>query len=208
MSRAVSGGRARRPAEGRGPGHAVGVIETLETERLVLRPFGADDLDDLCRLHAEPSFWWFPLRRAMRPEETATFMDRQIADYASRDHPGFHAVVERDGGALVGWAGLSVPTFLPEVLPAVEVGWRLGERFRGRGYATEAAAASLGWGFGPLGLDSVLSIFEPENVRSGQVMDRLGFDAGFETTHPDRGLPLRVRTLTAADWATGTAGPS
>jgi RimJ/RimL family protein N-acetyltransferase len=182
------------------------MIETLETERLVLRPFTADDLDDLCRLHAEPSFWWFPLRRAMRPDETATFMAGQIADYASRHHPGFHAVVERDGGSLVGWAGLSVPTFLPEVLPAIEVGWRLGERFRGRGYATEAAAAALGWGFGPLGLDAVVSIFEPENARSGQVMDRLGFDAGFGTTHPDRGLPLRVRTLRAADWAAGPAG--
>jgi len=181
------------------------VIETLETERLVLRPFTPDDLDDLTRLHAEPSFWWFPLRRAMRPDETAGFMDRLIADYASPDRPGFHAVVERDGGSLAGWAGLSVPTFLPEVLPAVEVGWRLGERFRGRGYATEAAAASLGWGFGPLGLDSVLSIFEPENVPSGRVMDRLGFDAGFETTHPDRSHLLRVRTLAAADWATDPA---
>jgi RimJ/RimL family protein N-acetyltransferase len=182
------------------------VIETLETERLVLRPFTPDDLDDLCRLHAEPSFWWFPLRRAMRTEETAGFMHRQITHYASPDHPGFHAVVERDGGSLVGWAGLSVPTFLPEVLPAVEVGWRLGERFRGRGYATEAAAASLDWGFGHLGLDSVLSIFEPENVRSGRVMDRLGFDAGFETTQPDRGHLLRVRALASTDWAAGPAG--
>jgi RimJ/RimL family protein N-acetyltransferase len=115
-------------------------------------------------------------------------------------------VVERSTGALAGWAGLAVPTFLPEVLPAVEVGWRLGEGFRGRGYATEAASAALRWGFTDLGLDTILSIFEPDNVVSGRVMDRLGFDAGFETTHPGRGLPIVVRSLAVTDWV--PAGPS
>jgi RimJ/RimL family protein N-acetyltransferase len=59
------------------------------------------------------------------------------------------AVVVGDTGELAGWAGLSVPTFLPEVLPAIEVGWRLGVQFRGRGYATEAGSEWVRYGFGP-----------------------------------------------------------
>jgi RimJ/RimL family protein N-acetyltransferase len=177
---------------------------TIETERLLLRPFVQNDQDDLSRLHAEESFWWYPLRRAMTPAESEGFLLRVLADTADPGRPAFHAVIERSSGALIGWAGLSVPDFLPEVLPAVEVGWRFGPDHRGRGYATEAGAATLGWGFEDLGLDAVVSIFEPDNVASGRVMDRLGFDAGFATTHPARGLPLVVRTLTAADWRAGT----
>jgi RimJ/RimL family protein N-acetyltransferase len=176
------------------------VIEIIETERLVMRPFDRGDLGALAELHAEESFWWFPLRRGMSGEETVSFLDRAMATYASTERPSFHALVERSTGSLMGWAGLSVPNFLPEVLPAVEVGWRLGGPFRGHGYATEAATAALDWGFGPLGLDPIISIFEPENVPSGRVMDRLGFDAGFETVHPALGLPLVVRSLSAGRW--------
>ena len=139
----------------------------------------------------------------MMPAESEGFLLRALADTADPGRPAFHAVVERSSGALIGWAGLSVPDFLPEVLPAVEVGWRLGPDHRGRGYATEAGTAALRWAFEDLGLDAVVSIFEPDNAASGRVMDRLGFDAGFATTHPTRGLPLVVRTLTAADWRTG-----
>ncbi len=180
-----------------------GVNGTIQTERLVLRPFVAHDQDDLSRLQAEESFWWYPLRRAMTPAESEGFLLRVLADTADPGRPALHAVIERSSGTLIGWAGLSVPDFLPEVLPAVEVGWRLGAAHRGRGYATEAATAALRWGFEDLGLDSVVSIFEPDNTASGRVMDRLGFDAGFATTHPGRNLPLVVRTLTAADWRAG-----
>ena len=51
------------------------------------------------------------------------------------------AVVLRDMGQFAGWAGLWVPWFLPEILPAVEVGGPLGETFRSRRYATEAGRA-------------------------------------------------------------------
>jgi RimJ/RimL family protein N-acetyltransferase len=176
------------------------MIETMETERLVMRPFVADDLDILVALHAEPAFWWFPLRRGMEPEETAGFLDRALTDNRSADRPSFHALVERSSGELIGWAGLAVPDFLPEVLPATEVGWRLGSRYWGHGYATEGATAALDWGFEELELTTILSIFEPDNAASGRVMDRLGFGPGFETTHPLRELPLVVRSLSVEEW--------
>lgn len=178
--------------------HPVHVIETIETDRLVMRPFEESDLDALSDLQSEQAFWWFPLRRGMTAEETSGFLGRTIATYET-ERPSFHALVERSTGALVGWAGLAVPDFLPEVLPAIEVGWRLGEAFWGRGYATEAGGAAIRWGFTQLGLDEIISIFEPENVASGKAMDRLGFDPGVPVMHP-RGVLLQVRTLTAERW--------
>ncbi|MEO1058417.1 MAG: GNAT family N-acetyltransferase [Actinomycetota bacterium] len=175
------------------------VWPTLETDRLVLRPLVAADLDALATLHAEESFWRYPLGRGQTRDETESFLNRVIESY--RD-PGFglSAVVVGDTGELAGWAGLSVPTFLPEILPAVEAGWRLGERFRGQGYAAEAGRAWIDFGFNELGLDTLVSIYEPENVASGIVMRRLGFTLERESTHPRFGVPLHVMSLQRASW--------
>ncbi len=172
----------------------------LETERLVLRPLGPDDLEALTALHAEPSFWHYPFGRGQTPAETEGFLVRVIDSY-SRLGFGLHAVEERRTGAMIGWAGLSVPEFLPEILPAVEVGWRLGSAWWGQGYATEAGAAWVHWGFETLGLDRIVSIFEPDNERSGRVMAKLGFELERVTVHPRRGICVHVTVLTRGRWA-------
>jgi RimJ/RimL family protein N-acetyltransferase len=176
------------------------MVANLETDRLVLRTLQAEDLGSLTALHAEPSFWWYSLRRGQTPEETREFLDRQLALY-EQDGLGFHAVIERAGGALAGWAGLAVPAFLPEVLPAVEVGWRLGSAWRQKGYATEAGAAWVRWGFQQLGLERLVSVYEPDNVASGRVMEKLGFRLERVTVHPRSATELYVTDLTEARWA-------
>jgi RimJ/RimL family protein N-acetyltransferase len=174
-------------------------IPTLTTERLVLRPFVRSDLADLAALHAEPSFWWYPLRGPMSDEDTAGFLDRVIGRYES-DGFGVEALVERASGKLIGWAGLAVPHFLPEILPAVEVGWRLAAAHRGRGLATEAGSAAVRWGFTEGGLDRLVSIYEPENVASGRVMARLGFTHWRTTSGTLRGETVDVMDLTRDRW--------
>jgi RimJ/RimL family protein N-acetyltransferase len=171
---------------------------TLETERLILRPLGWEDLKALTELHAEESFWWFPLQRGLTGDETRLFIERILATYDA-DGVGLSAAVVKKTGELAGWLGLAVPHFLPEILPAVEVGWRLGANFRGRGYASEGAAAAVRYGFEELALDRLVSIFEPANTASGRVMDKLGFE--FERqTHTPRGELVHVRELTKAKW--------
>jgi RimJ/RimL family protein N-acetyltransferase len=184
-----------------------GVTDTLETERLVLRPLHRDDLDALSLLHAESSFWRYPMGRGQSPAETEKFLDRVLDSYRTAE-VGLHAVVERQTGALAGWAGLSVPTFLPEILPAIEVGWRLGTAWHGRGYATEAGAAWLRWGFERLDTDRIVSIFEPANVASGRVMAKLGFELKRVTVHPTRRIPLHVTVLTRDRWTERTTSRS
>ena len=169
---------------------------TLETARLTLRPLGADDLDALVVLHSEEAFWRYPLGRAMTPDETTQFFERCTADYVKLGF-GLSAVVLRDSDTLAGWAGLAVPNFLPELLPAVEVGWRLGQQFWGRGYATEAGAAWVDYGLGALGLDRIVSICQPENEASYAVMTRIGMRLERRTVDPQRGLAVLVTEITA-----------
>jgi RimJ/RimL family protein N-acetyltransferase len=60
------------------------------------------------------------------------------------------------------------------MFPEKELGWLLYEGFEGKGYATEAARAMRDWAFGPGGLASLVSYFDPENARSMAVAQRLG----------------------------------
>jgi RimJ/RimL family protein N-acetyltransferase len=174
-------------------------IPTLTTARLVLRPFTFGDLRELATLHSEESFWWFPLRSAMSKDETIGFLERVLARYES-DGFGIEALLDRSSGTMIGWAGLAVPHFLPEILPAVEVGWRLSGPWRGRGLATEVGAAAVEFGFTTGGLERIVSIYEPENVASGRVMEHLGFSPWRTTTGP-RGEEVVVMDLTREAWA-------
>jgi RimJ/RimL family protein N-acetyltransferase len=174
-------------------------LPVLATERLILRPLAMDDLDELSFLHAEESFWHYPFGRGWSQGETESFLER-IGELYENDSLAVAAVVVADTEELAGWAGLAIPTFLPEILPAVEVGWRLGTQFGGKGFATEAGGSWIRYGFEVLQLNSIVSIDEPANVASGAVMDRLGFRLERETTYPNLEKPLHVTMLTVDAW--------
>jgi ribosomal-protein-alanine N-acetyltransferase len=58
--------------------------------------------------------------------------------------------------------------------PEIEVGYRFLKDHRGRGYATEAAAASIAFGFDELGLDRIVAVALPENTASRRVLEKCG----------------------------------
>lgn len=101
-------------------------------------------------------------------------------------------MVPRGSDEPIGWSGLSIPTFLPAVLPAVEVGWMLARPEWGKGYATEAALAASEYGFGELGLDRLISLVYVENAASAAVAERLGMTVGEEVAHPVTGRTIQV----------------
>ena len=148
-------------------------VPTLRTERLILRAWRPDDRPAFAALNADPEVMrWIgdgtPLDRA----GSDRLVDRIEAQWTARGF-GLWALQERSGG-LVGFAGLTVPWFLPAVLPAVEVGWRLARPAWGQGYATEAARAALAHAFGELGLAEVIATIFPDNARSVRVAEKLG----------------------------------
>ena len=71
----------------------------------------------------------------------------------------------RATGELIGFAGLVVPQLFPEVMPAVDVGWRVGCAFWGRGLVTEAAVAALR--FGLIGRDLGQIMRQDPGVKAG-----------------------------------------
>ena len=163
----------------------MGTYDEIRTERLLLRRWRDADREPFAALNASPvvmEHFPAPLTRA----ESDGFVDRVEAHF---DEHGYGLWAVEVGGAFAGFTGLSWAQGLP-FSPALEVGWRLDDRFWGQGYATEAARAAL-----EVGLevhDSVVSFTALVNERSWRVMERLGMRREGQFDHPrvPEGSPL------------------
>jgi len=98
-------------------------LGAVTTSRLHLRKFRESDLDELAVVFVKPEVWEYPYGRGFTRQQTHAFINTMIDEW---DQCGFGCwiAIERTTGTVVGYVGLSVPMFLPEILPAVEVGWR------------------------------------------------------------------------------------
>ena len=160
------------------------MTETLKTERLLLRPFRDADREPFAALNADPAVMeHFPA--PMTREESDGLVDRIMTQY---DAWGFclWAVEIQEIGQFIGFTGLSRPSFDAHFMPAVEIGWRLSKDAWGNGYATEAAFAALDHGFGPAGLDEIVSFTATTNLPSQRVMQKIGMthDEAGDFDHP------------------------
>ncbi|MGH0035076.1 MAG: GNAT family N-acetyltransferase [Myxococcota bacterium] len=169
----------------------------LHTERLCLRRWRESDRAPFAALNADPVVMEFmpaPLDRAA----SDAFALRIEAHFEANGF-GLWAVEVRGGAPFVGFVGLARPSFEASFTPCVEVGWRLAASAWGRGYATEAARAALGFGFQRAGLDEIVSFTVPRNRRSRSVMEKLGMtrDPADDFDHPrlPEGHPLRRHVL-------------
>lgn len=170
----------------------------IRTRRLLLRRWQPADVDGYAELCADPQVMRY-LGGPLGHQDAASQIER-FEDHWRRHGHGLWATELLDGGAFIGFVGLARPEFLPEVMPAVEVGFRLARPHWGQGYATEGARACLGQAFGPLGLDRVVSIRHADNIASGRVVEKLGMRLDRTTTHPVSGAPLVVTALARAQW--------
>jgi RimJ/RimL family protein N-acetyltransferase len=118
---------------------------------------------------------------------------------------GLWAVEVKNRSPMAGFIGLAYPFFLPEVMPTVEVGWRLARDMWGMGLATEGATQCVKYAFEALGLDEVCSLHLPENVASRRVMEKLGMKFELDTRRPDDGTAVRVFTIRREAWCGGGA---
>jgi len=169
----------------------------LDTARLRLRQWREEDLQPFARLNADAEVMeFFPARLS---RESSDGVARRLRDKIAERGWGLWAVEERASGEFIGFVGLQPPAAQLPFSPCIEVGWRLGRAFWGRGYATEGARAALRAGFETLGLDEIVSFTALGNRRSRAVMERLGMleDAQGAFDHPSvpEGSPLRAHCL-------------
>ncbi|MEV8318392.1 GNAT family N-acetyltransferase [Streptomyces sp. NPDC059900] len=146
----------------------------LETERLVLRCFTADDADLLIELDSDPAVMrYLSGGRPTAPQVVREqYLPRILAGYERWDGElGLFAAFEKDGGAFIGWFH-SRPR--PEgPLDEVELGYRLRQAAWGKGYATEGSRALLAKAFTELGVRMVWAETMAVNHGSRNIVEKL-----------------------------------
>ena len=202
----------------------------LSTERLTLRRFTANDLDDLVDLDSDPAVMFYVTggRATPRAEMRDVNLPWWLAYYDQHEGFGFWAAISSagvsSGGVSVAGAGpfLGWFHFRPDpdgprsdgTRAGVELGYRLRRSAWGMGYATEGSRALIRKGFTELSVDRVFAETMAVNIASRRVMEKAGLSyiRTFHADWPDK-IPGDEHgdveyALTRTEWATSQTGGS
>jgi RimJ/RimL family protein N-acetyltransferase len=169
----------------------------LVTERLILRPPSREDLDGFAAFHADAETMRFlggPVGRGQSWRVLCT-----MAGAWSINGFSMFSLILRDTGQWIGRAG----PWQPEGWPGTEVGWGILREYEGKGFAHEAALASIDYAFGTLGWSDVIHTIDPANSGSVALAQKLGATNRGPTRLPDpyQDVPVDAWGQSAEQWA-------
>ncbi|MCA1620866.1 MAG: GNAT family N-acetyltransferase [Acidobacteria bacterium] len=166
----------------------------IETERLLLRPYAPEDADEQFRITSDPEF-----RRHMGPQFRPTRDKVLVGIGRFTEHwyqfgYGAWALELKGEGRLVGYCGMR------HLLPSdeVELFYGCDRDYWGRGLVTEAARASLRYGFGRMGFARVMAVTDKANLGSRRVMEKCGLRYERDTVYFD--LPVVYYAVNRGDY--------
>lgn len=146
----------------------------LETERLVIRPYVQEDLMDCFNLMQDKELFDYLDMDVMSFEDYKGLFNWLIDSYGE----GFDAdfkysfnIILKESGKHIGWIGIGR---LDYDIKQKEIYYLIGREHQGKGYAKEASAAILDYGFNEMGLKEVVGLFNPQNIASKKVIENLG----------------------------------
>lgn len=142
----------------------------LETDRLLFRKFTMDDAELIYDLNLDPEVTKYT-KDPMRDVEHAKSVLKEVilTQYTLYGH-GRWALFLRENGEFIGWCGLK---YRPEI-DEIDLGYRFKKQYWGKGYATEAAIATVQYGFDKLNLKTITGRALPGNDASVKVLEKCG----------------------------------
>lgn len=172
----------------------------IQTERLILRLPEPRDVPALRVIFANPEVM-ADLGPVKDDEGTAASLAKH--DAYRHEGLGFWVVERRDDGAVVGFCGLKRGDAHNPIAGEVEAGWIIDRPYWRMGYAYEAMAAALAWGWGNTDAPRIVAITAAINIKSQNLMARLGMarlaDGDYEHPLFPEGHRLRSTVTFAID---------
>lgn len=145
----------------------------LETDRLIIREFKDEDLDELAPILADPKVMEYSLSGPLSRDDAQTYLQQRILDHYENWGYGFWAIISKNTNKIIGFAGPVQQKV--DIEECIEIGYRIASPEWGKGYASEAMEAIRDYTFFHLDLDKIIAIIEPNNVRSVRVAEKAGF---------------------------------
>jgi RimJ/RimL family protein N-acetyltransferase len=140
----------------------------FETERLIVRPIDERDIDEIFAMRSDSEVMRF-IREPQNREESISWV-KLVSSRWETEQIGFCALIEKSSNEFVGWCGI----WQLQETGEFEIGYAVGRRFWGKGFATEAALKFLQYAFEKLKSEKIVAVAQPENAGSRRVMEKLG----------------------------------
>lgn len=174
----------------------------IDTGRLRLREFNSDDWRAVLDYQRAPRYLRYYPWTERTEDDVRQFVRMFLGWQDERPRRRFQlAITRRDDGRLIGNCGIRRAR---DNDTGAEIGYELNPDCWGNGYATEAAAAMVEFGFRQLGLERITSWCIADNAASSRVLERLGFQCEGRVTHSEyfkgRWRDTLTFTLTAEQW--------
>jgi len=152
------------------------------SERLGFRNWTDDDIPLMAAINADPAVMeFFP--SVLTTEQTTAFVQRMKNMLAEKGYCYF-AVDRLEDGAFIGFTGLFYQDYDAPFTPCTDIGWRLDKQYWNKGYATEGAERCLQYAFQDLRLKNIKATAPRINVRSVNVMEKIGMKKQLDFIHP------------------------
>jgi len=143
----------------------------LQTERLSLRRFTLDDVDNVLLISGDAEVMRYIGDGATDDREVAkNRLARFMSHYEKYPGLGYWVAEKISTREFIGWFALK---YIPKTVE-VEVGYLLLKSAWGHGFATEGAAALLAYGFDEIGLNRIVAVTHVENIASQNVIKKIG----------------------------------
>lgn len=147
----------------------------LETDRLILREILVSDAEAFFAMDNNPNvhryLWNKPTQKIEETLEIITFVRKQYLDNGI----GRFAIISKETKEFMGWAGLKFNTeMVNNKTNFYDIGYRLDEKFWGRGYASEASFAWVQYAFETLKIKTIEAATHIENMASNRILQKIG----------------------------------
>ena len=161
----------------------------FETPRLILRRFTEADAPLILQLNSDPEIIKYVHERVLHTEEEARVIITNIILPQYEKKLGRWAMFSKADNEFIGWCGLK---HLPEK-GEIDLGYRLNKKCWGKGYATEAAAHTLEYGFNVLQIPLITGKAHVENAASLKILEKVGMKFIREEVEDE--CPIKVFTI-------------
>ena len=146
----------------------------IETERLVIRPYKEKDFEECFNLMQNKELFKYLDMDVMSRKEYKGLFGWIIDCYEVGFHEDFKYsfnITLKESGAHIGWCGIGGVEFDHA---QKEIFYLIGREHWGKGYAKEASAALLNYGFKVMGVKEIVGLCKPENIASKKVLENIG----------------------------------
>ena len=161
----------------------------IETERLILRPPNGDDLASWAAFQADAATMTY-IGGAKSRAESWRDLCAMVGAWHVRGYAMFSLILKDSGQ----WIGRIGPWY-PDDWPGTEVGWAVAPGYAGKGYALEAAVASMNYAVDVLDWEDICHTIDPANIASIRLAERLG-----STNRGPTRLPAPFQHARVDDW--------